>query len=282
MMGAASAAGDAVSQGISGLTSIASGIIGGGKRRREERAAKKEFEASKQRMAGFDTSNLYANMENAYEDLTVNTQAADFQAQQNQASQANIMGNMAGAAGGGGIAALAQSMANQASQQNQQAAVSIGQQESSNQQLAAQGAMANQSAELAGATASRQMGLDKQSFLFDQSSQRLGAAKQARAAATEAIYSGINSMGESAGSAVEAVGGVAMGSDRRLKKNIKLIGYSPSGLKIYVFEYINKAFGKGTFQGVMSDEIPQMAVVKHLDGYDRVDYSKLDVEFKKI
>lgn len=32
----------------------------------------------------------------------------------------------------------------------------------------------------------------------------------------------------------------------------------------------------------MSDEIPQEAVIKHIDGYDRVDYSKLDVEFKNI
>jgi len=72
------------------------------------------------------------------------------------------------------------------------------------------------------------------------------------------------------------------GSDRRLKKNIKLIGYSPKGLKIYAFEYINNKFGKGVFQGVMSDEIPNKAVVKHIDGFDRVNYSKLDVEFKLI
>jgi len=71
-------------------------------------------------------------------------------------------------------------------------------------------------------------------------------------------------------------------SDKRLKKNIKLIGKSASGLKIYAFEYINKIFGKGIYQGVMSDEIPQYAVVKHSDGFDRVDYSKLDVEFKQI
>jgi len=72
------------------------------------------------------------------------------------------------------------------------------------------------------------------------------------------------------------------GSDRRLKKNIKLIGKSLSGLKIYSFEYINKKFGKGFYQGVMSDEIPQSAVVKHEDGYDRVNYSKIDVDFKRI
>ena len=72
------------------------------------------------------------------------------------------------------------------------------------------------------------------------------------------------------------------GSDRRLKKNVRLLGCSPSGLNIYAFEYINKKFGEGVFQGVMSDEIPSKAVVKHEDGFDRVDYSKIDVEFKQI
>ena len=72
------------------------------------------------------------------------------------------------------------------------------------------------------------------------------------------------------------------GSDRRLKKNIKLIGKSNSGLNIYMFEYIDKIFGSGIYQGVMSDEIPQYAVIKYADGYDRVDYSKIDVDFKQI
>lgn len=71
-------------------------------------------------------------------------------------------------------------------------------------------------------------------------------------------------------------------SDRRLKKNIKLIGKSNSGINIYLFEYINKLLGEGIFQGVMSDEIPIHAVVKHSSGYDWVDYSLLDVEFKSL
>lgn len=71
-------------------------------------------------------------------------------------------------------------------------------------------------------------------------------------------------------------------SDRRLKKNIKLIGYSPKGLKIYAFEYIDRALGKGVYQGVMSDEISKNAVIKDINGFDKVDYSKLDVEFKLI
>jgi len=32
----------------------------------------------------------------------------------------------------------------------------------------------------------------------------------------------------------------------------------------------------------MSDEVPTNAIIKHKDGFDRVDYSKLDVEFKLI
>jgi len=68
-------------------------------------------------------------------------------------------------------------------------------------------------------------------------------------------------------------------SDRRLKKNIKQIGRSPSGLKIYSFEYKNK---KGLYQGVMSDEIPSDAVIVGNNGFDMVDYSKIDVEFKLI
>ena len=70
-------------------------------------------------------------------------------------------------------------------------------------------------------------------------------------------------------------------SDRRLKKNINLIGKSPSGLNIYSFEYKDSKYGEGLFQGVMSDEIPQEAV-NNINGYDTVNYNMLDVEFKKL
>jgi len=74
-----------------------------------------------------------------------------------------------------------------------------------------------------------------------------------------------------------------VGSDRKLKKNITKIGESPSGLNIYSFEYIDQTkFGEGVFQGAMSDEVPQYAVVKSSEGFDRVNYSLLDIEFKKI
>ena len=82
-------------------------------------------------------------------------------------------------------------------------------------------------------------------------------------------------------SAGATVGAAMIPSDRRLKKNINLIGKSSSGLNIYSFEYIDSKYGDGLFQGVMSDEIPSNAVYS-TNGYDHVDYSALDVEFKQI
>jgi len=51
-----------------------------------------------------DFKNPFSNMENTFEDLTVNQQQAQFQAQQGAQQRANIMQNMRGAAGGSGIA----------------------------------------------------------------------------------------------------------------------------------------------------------------------------------
>lgn len=80
----------------------------------------------------------------------------------------------------------------------------------------------------------------------------------------------------------ETFGSSAMASDRKLKENIVKIGVSPSGLNIYNFEYIDNLYGEGVYQGVMSDEIPKEAIVHSNKDFDMVDYSKLDVEFKKV
>ena len=272
-------------QALQGVMGIATSLIGGRARRQEMEEAQQGFDKARRRMENLDTSNLYANMENPYEDLTVNTQQADFLAQQQQAGLAGMMGVMQGAAGGSGIAALAQAMANQQSQNQQQASASIGQQEARNQAMAAQGAAQVQSMERQGAAQARNLEMGKSRFIFDQSGMRLGAAQQAQQAATDQLMAGVG--GVMTGGVMgwqESGDGTSFGqamSDRRLKKNIKLIGYSPNKLKIYAFEYINEMFGKGIFQGVMSDEIPQHAVINN-NGYDMVDYSKLDVEFKRI
>tara|TARA_Y100000310_G_scaffold114090_1_gene112574 strand:+ start:454 stop:1041 length:588 start_codon:yes stop_codon:yes gene_type:complete len=71
-------------------------------------------------------------------------------------------------------------------------------------------------------------------------------------------------------------------SDRRLKHYVNIIGTSPSGLNIYTFRFKDDKYGKGLYQGVMSDEVPSMVVIKDSDGYDRVDYSQIDVDFRRL
>ena len=176
--------------------------LGGRKGRIEEQ--KKAKEAMTQRMIEYenlDTSNLNANVENkfqnqqnAYEDLTVNTQQAEFAGQQFQQSQANIMSSLSGAAGGSGIAALAQTMANQGQLQAQQSSASIGMQEAANQKLKAGEAsklqynenLGEERAEglrLQGAETARGLEYSKTGTLLGMSQQRVGAANQARAQA---------------------------------------------------------------------------------------------------
>ena len=92
-------------------------------------------------------ADLQTDFQNVYEDLTVNQQQAQFEAQQGQQQRANIMQGLKGSAGGSGIAGLAQAMANQGQLQTQQASASIGMQEAANQRATARGAAAVQQME---------------------------------------------------------------------------------------------------------------------------------------
>ena len=191
---------------VQGLAGIAGGIIGSGKRKREQKEAQAEFNRNKQRMEGLDTSNLAVNQENTMEDLTVNTQQSDFINQQQQAGMANTMDKLSGAAGGSGIAALAQSLSQQQTANAQSASASIGQQEAKNQMAERQMAGKLQSQELQGAYASRAAEKDKTETMLGMSQQRLGAANDARDAATKSIIGGVAG---AAGSIVPSLPGIA-------------------------------------------------------------------------
>ena len=229
------------------LGELASGItniIGGYKARREakglQRDARAELQAQKEGYQNLDTSNLYANVQNAYggiqrnfenvyEDLTVNQQQAQFQAQQGAQQRSNIMQGLRGAAGGSGIAALAQQMANQGQLATQQASASIGQQEAANQRAMAQGAAGVQQMErqaeltiaggeaaaeqqrLGGAVAARGLEYQKQEGLLAMASGEMQAANQARQAAADQINQGFGSAigGIGTGVAAFATGGMS-------------------------------------------------------------------------
>lgn len=188
---------------VEGAARFGASYIGGKKRLARREEAQGAYDQSLQQYLAQDTSNLYANLENTMEDLTVNTQAADFAAQQQAQGLSNIMGSMNRAAGGSGIAALAQSLANQQAQSAQQASASIGQQESMNQRLTAQEASRLQIRERMGAEQSRGLKAQLLGEEFQIDANELASSEEAiqaaRAARTEAIGQFAGGVGQGAG-----------------------------------------------------------------------------------
>jgi hypothetical protein len=73
-------------------------------------------------------------------------------------------------------------------------------------------------------------------------------------------------------------------SDKRLKNIIRKVGVSELGINIYEFTY--KFNNQQIYQGVIAQELIgtefESSLVSDKNGYYSVDYSKLDVEFKKL
>ena len=150
----------------------------------ESRRLEAKLEKQRQVYRDMEFTNPYANMENymadmenAFEDITVNQQEAQFQAQLGAQQRSDIMQSLRGAAGASGIAGLAQSLANQGALQAQQISASIGSQEARNEIMMAQGAQAVDIAERQGASAAdmaqrggegmlQQMEMDRQATLL--------------------------------------------------------------------------------------------------------------------
>ena len=84
-------------------------------------------------------------------------------------------------------------------------------------------------------------------------------------------------MGQMAGLAT-AGATIMNASDIRLKENVKQIGQSPSGINIYSFKFKGDV---DQYQGVLAHEVPYASIVDD-SGYWKVDYSQLDVEFKRM
>jgi len=131
--------------------------------------------------------NVYSNMQNTMEDLTVNQQQAQFQAQQTQQSQANILSSLQ--TGGNFNAGNIQALANQGAVSAQRASASIGQQESANRMAQAREASRLQTMERKGRDTVQRgeamvqgMEFDRQSTMLGMSMQQVGNAQQAIAA----------------------------------------------------------------------------------------------------
>ena len=176
--------GSAVGQVAGGITSL----FGGRARRQEEKDAQQAFNQSNEDFRNFQFQNNYLGLENTAEDLTVNQQAFNAQAQQTDAALAQGLDAIVQTGGGGGSA---QAIANAALQSKQGVSASIAQQEQANQQARVAQASRNQQLERQGAERLQQNQYDQRGTLLSLDSERLGAAKAARAKATEDLIGGI-------------------------------------------------------------------------------------------
>ena len=178
----------------SGVGGILQGLIGGRKRRQEQRAAAAELKNRTNQYENFQFQNFYSGLQNPYENLTVNTQAAEFASQQQQQGLSNTLDALRQSGGGLGAAALAQSLASVQSQNLQQASASIAEQEAANARMAAQGSMELQMAEAGGARDVQTQEFDRTETLLGMSQARKSAADQARQQASAAFFSGVGNL----------------------------------------------------------------------------------------
>ena len=178
---------------VSGGVNIVGGLLNRRAARKEEDRAREAADERQRKMdqlkdvySSLDTSNPYLNMENKFEDLTVNQQQYDLERQQFQQSQANILDNMKGAAGGGGAAAVAQALAQQGQLAAQKTAAQIGAQERENLLKERQAASSIQSLEREGEVKSRDWERNKQATLLGMAQQETAAAREREAMAAQA------------------------------------------------------------------------------------------------
>jgi len=204
----------AIFGGILGISSVAK------KARRRDRANRAKLEEREaefdRRLEAYEKSEFQPldtealEQENIFEDLEVDTEAADYAREQFQQQQANIMAGLRGAAGASGISGLAQSLSMQAKDQAKQTQLTIGQQLQQNRRMQMQEQARLNAQErqiqLANMEGARQFELDKMSTLMGVSGQKIAGAQQAIAQRQQMYGQIAGAVGNIAGAAIGALG----------------------------------------------------------------------------
>ncbi len=172
-----------------GLITAAGSLVGGRARRKREAASKAEYDMQLQNLKDFNFENYYAGMENVYEDMTVNQDAARFQSELRDARLAQQQQNLLQAGLGG--AATAQALLGATVTASRQDAADIAKQEQ-----AIQGAQLQEQSRLNMAEATGAQDVESQRYLQQQqlvniAGTELQAARDARAAATKQLFGGL-------------------------------------------------------------------------------------------
>jgi len=167
--------------------------------REAEAAAAPYLEAYK----SYEFKNPYEGMENVYEDMRVNTQAAEFQKEQLAQQQADILQGLQGAAGGAGVAALAQSMARAGATQAQRISADISRQETAREQAQLAEQSRIQGLQRYGEQLVEQQEMQRNMDLYSIEAGKAGLAAQQFAAGQQQMMGGI---GQVASAGLQAYG----------------------------------------------------------------------------
>ena len=165
----------------------------------------------KQAYREFEFENPFAGMENPFEDLTVNQEAARFQAEQAAQQRANILAGLQGAAGASGIAGLAQALANQGTIQARQASADIARQEAANRQAAAQGQLRTDMLIRQGEAAVQSAEFGRESTLYAAELGELAGARQLMSGAQGNQMSGFATMQQMEAARLGMIGDIVGG-----------------------------------------------------------------------
>jgi hypothetical protein len=172
-------------------------IVGARAKKRAKRAQAQAEEAAApylEAYKSYEYKNPYEGMENVYEDMRVNTQAAEFQREQMAQQQADILQGLQGAAGGAGVAALAQSMARAGAVQAQRASADIARQEQAIQQAQLAEQSRIQGLQRYGEQLTEQQEMQRQMNLYNLETGRAGLATQQLQQAQQQMMGGIGQL----------------------------------------------------------------------------------------
>lgn len=169
--------------------------VAGGVAKKRARRAQAQAEAAAapylEAYKSYEYKNPYEGMENVYEDMRVNTQAAEFQREQLAQQQADVLQGLRGAAGGSGVAALAQSMARAGAVQAQKISADISRQETAREQAQLAEQSRIQGLQMYGDQLVDQQEMQRNMNLYNIETGKAGIAAQQFAAGQQQMMGGI-------------------------------------------------------------------------------------------
>jgi len=228
-----------VSAGV-GLYNTIAGASAKGKARRAQAQAEKAAVPYLEAYKSYEFKNPYENMENVYEDMRVNTQAAEFQKEQLAQQQADILQGLQGTTSGAGVAALAQSMARAGATQAQRISADISRQETAREQAKLAEQSRIQGLQRYGQQLVEQQEMQRQMNLYNLETGRAGLATQQLQQSQQQMMGGI---GQLASTGLQAYSAGVFGGGTPSTSNLEMAPGSTLPSNTLDSSYMSPTYG---------------------------------------